>query len=248
MEQNFQLNQLRKVMLLAFVYNDNTMVFGPDFIARILECKIHRSNRRNQMSEHHVSRSYYSENSEKFTDRSYSGEELIVPEKNEESNLIKLIIDNRYKDVNQNITCQILAQKACICYGCKGKGFIDWVEEMIEVDQYANYRGQKNYQLIISSLSNSFYEINFNDEGNLKNISAFYRRRKLNSEYIKECKICPYCRGVGYDHSAIESFIPFPIVENLFTIVESYKAFTILPHQQLFHSTIIDEAPRYIHF
>lgn len=228
--QEFNIDQFKKEILLAFVYDDQTIVFGPEFVAQVLVLEYGDD----YDFYVYVSRSYYDEKHDYYSGDNYYGWPASVPDRNNEDFLIKTLIKIKKFAPVDRLVCKILSMKPCLCHKCKGKGFIDWIEEIIKTDQYNNFK--RDIPITLSILSESYYEINF-----FNNITVLYRARNIQGEYLRECKICPECHGVGYDHSAVQSFVSYPISEDFFRVIKSYDGFTKkIPPPQHSHDLLTD--------
>jgi hypothetical protein len=201
---------LRRLSLLSIVFADTTFVFGMDFIARIMEFKIH--------SETYVSRSFYEKNIQEFEEgHKYRGQIVVVPEK--ESDLPKILLTKRVAHPNEVIVKTEMARlNQSMCRKCKGKGLTDWIEDIVEPsERWEDKCTNSEIELTHTMMLRSYTQFDF-----YNNVSALYRNRNFKKMYIQECKICQECYGVGFDDAFLESYVPTPIVENVFTAVQTH--------------------------
>jgi len=207
-KQDFRLNLLRRISLLSVVFADTTFIFGMDFIARIFEFKM--------LGKTYVSRSNYEENLYRFeNDHQYRGQILVVPEN--ESELPKILLTKKVKSSEVTVKTEMSRLNQSLCRKCKGKGLTDWIEDIVEPSQQWNDRCTDfEIDFTHAMLLNTYVQFDFYNK-----VTAFYRNRNLKKEYIQECKICQECYGVGFDDAFLESYIPTPIVENIFTAVQT---------------------------
>lgn len=208
-KQDFRLNLLRRIALLSVVFADTTFIFGMDFIARIYEFKI--------FDKTYVSRSHYDENLYRFeNDEQYRGQILEIPEN--EYELSKILLTKKVKASEVTVKTEMSRMNQALCRKCKGKGLTDWIEDIVEPsrlwqDRCTNFEIDFTQALLLKS----YIQFNFHNK-----VSAFYRNRNLKKEYIQECKICQECCGVGFDDAFLGSYVPTPIVENIFTAVQTH--------------------------
>jgi hypothetical protein len=212
---------LRRLSLLSIVFSDTTFVFGMDFIARIFEFKIHNKT--------HVSKSYYEKNIQEFEEgHKYKGHIIVVPKK--ESELPKILLTNRVTHPSEVIVKTEMARlNQSMCRKCKGKGVTDWIEDIFEPSQrWEDKCTNSEIELTHTMMLKSYTQFDFHN-----NVSAFYRNRNFKKIYMQECKICQECCGVGFDDAFLGTYVPTPIVENLFTAVQIRLEYELLSSIEL---------------
>jgi len=216
--QSFRLNLLRKVALLSVVFTDTTFVFGIDFIARILEFQIYDKT--------YVSRSHYEENLYRFeNDEQYRGKIIEVPEK--ESDLAKILLTKKVKSHQVEVQIAMSRMGQALCRQCKGKGYTDWIEDIVQ-PKWTDHFTPDEINLTFAMLLKTYVQFDY-----YNNASAFYRNRNLKKGYMQECKVCRECCGVGFDDAFLQTYVPHPIVENIFTSVETYLEIACLYAEEL---------------
>ena len=208
-KQDFRLNLLRRISLLSVVFADTTFLFGIDFLSRIQEFQI--------FDKLYVSRSYYDEHLYHFeNDEQYRGKIIEVPEK--ESDFAKILLTKKVRSNHITVKTEMSRVNQALCRKCKGKGLTDWIEDIVEpsrlwADRCTNFETDFTQALLLKS----YIQFDFHNK-----VSAFYRNRNLKKEYIQECKICQECYGVGINDAFLGSYVPTPIVENIFTAVQTH--------------------------
>lgn len=207
-KQNFQLDALRRYTLLIISYDDETYAFGLDYMARILEFQISDKT--------YLSRSYYLSKINIYEDWAYEEKTIEVPEK--ESDLARsLLFETAFEPEMIGVICEITKMNMALCRKCKGKGFTDWVEDIIE-PQWDTRCSEEELKTTRSIMKPLFTQFAFHN-----NVSAFYKNRKLENEYIQECQLCEECSGVGFDNAFLERYIPDSIIINLFRMVKYHN-------------------------
>ena len=196
----FQINLLRMFSMLGVVHEDRTYVYGPDFRIRILEASLNGSL--------HISRSWYREHLHNFNIQHYRGLHINVVK--EETELIKALLLGKVKNPS-SVFAQVEMEHIpkVMCRKCKGKGFIDWVDESVE-PTWETECTQADLDFAYNKMLLSYIEFILPN-----NIFVYYRRRNLKNEYLKECKICPDCSSIGLSLEMLERYIPEPAVRNI---------------------------------
>jgi hypothetical protein len=204
----FGLRDIRRFSLLGVVYDKKSYLFGIDALARVLEFRLGDTI--------YVSRYQYENHIKKYEGHHYRGIHLKVQDPDQEHELLKLILSKRVDNIGDlKVDVEFTHLMNCLCRKCKGKGYVDWVEEMVEPnweDRCSNAELDFTYQkMLLSYIQFDMYSG-----------TAFYRNRNIKNEYIKDCKLCPECSGVGYDEATLERHIPSPIVDAIRYHVSSW--------------------------
>ena len=203
------LHALKQWLMLAIVYEETTFIFTGQFTARLLE--YYENNKM------HVSRSYYNENFKRYQQETMNGLKCSLPDK--EPDMIRTLLRLRWyygrpqNDIKIGFT--YISTVANACKKCKGKGFIDWVEEIME-PSWDSFVCDEEVNASVRTMLKSFKQYEYHNE-----VSVFYRNRNFNHPLIKECKSCPECFGVGFDPADLETYIPSPIIDQIITSVKS---------------------------
>jgi hypothetical protein len=219
-EQNFRLNDLRRLTLLVIVLKDTTFIYGTDFFARVLKYQI--------FDKTYLSKSFYQNNLREIeTGEKFRGLILEIPEK--ESDFAKILLTKRVKNThNIQVKTELNRIHQSVCRQCKGKGFADWIEDVVEIDWHTSC-SPSDLQLTNSLMKKTYIKFNYHND-----VTIFYRNRNLQHEYMQECQICPNCDGVGFDGSMLEHFIPYPIIEHMMHSVKQVLDFGLMSAVQLF--------------
>jgi len=203
--QKFQISLLRLFSLFCIVYDNESYIFGPNYKIKILEFE-----NDNIIT---VSRSYYAEHLSKFQDEIYSGKQIKIPRK--ESELIELLLlETIKKPNNKTIEIEMTHTINSLCSRCSGKGFMDWVDESIGV--VGKTSCQSDYDFMYKKMLYSYVTFITED------YTFFYRQRNTNDEYMKDCKICSDCGGVGFDLDFLVNHLPKTIAQDLGLLTREY--------------------------
>jgi hypothetical protein len=206
----FTHSQLKRNLILGVAFDDKSILFGIDFSLKVLEFKLGE--------EIFVSRSWYDRDPVKFYTQTYRGRKLVVPEPDQERDIIRRLIDlpSTYRSPDLDIDCELILQSQNLCKRCKGKGLTDWIEELTEPSLHIRSRfNPAEMSMTFSSMSKNFIQYEFPN-----NISVFYRDRILDSDYLRGCCICPACHGVGVERFPLDSELPLAVVEQIKIVVE----------------------------
>lgn len=200
MNKPFPISLLRLHSLLGVVCDEKSYIFGFGFIAKILDLEIDDQTL-------YISRSQYANHINNYNRKQFQGMPMKVVEK--ESELIERILLGPIQNPSTSIA-NAQFHYLIPCIKCKGKGFIDWIEETMET-KYSNEDANFACQNLLSTYK--IFELH-------NEVTVFYRERNLVSEYMQDCKLCPECLGIGYGRDLIERYIPYPIVDNVQVMIQ----------------------------
>lgn len=218
-EQNFRLNDLRRLTLLVITLKDTTFIYGTDFFARVLKFQI--------FDKTYLSKSFYQNNLREIeTGEKFRGLILEIPEK--ECEFAQILLSKRVKDTHKiQVKTELNRIHLSVCRQCKGKGFADWIEDIVEIDWHTSC-SPSDLQLTNSLMKKTYIPFHYHND-----VTVFYRNRNLNHPYIQECQICPNCDGVGFDGSMLETFIPYPVIDHMMPSVRQLLEFALMPAERL---------------
>jgi hypothetical protein len=177
--------------MFGIVYNDTSYIFGPNYKIKILEFELDDAI--------YVSRSHYRSKLTKYEDQIYHGKDIKIPEK--ESELIETLLLNPINNPDKKIiTVEMTNISNALCSRCSGKGFMDWVEESLNLELKPCCQKELDFTYNKMLLS---YVVFYSEYYTL-----FYRQRNMNNDYIRDCKICSKCMGIGFDYEFLKYHIP----------------------------------------
>lgn len=204
-------SQIKRNAILCIAYNDMSFIFGIDFALKILEF--------DTGDESYLSRSYCCSDKSRFYTRIYEGKSLIIPPKEQERDLLIKILEipAHYRSSDWVVQCEELIGSQVLCKKCKGKGLVDWIEKFVEPKTDHMKFSPEELAITFRSLGSDFQRYEFPN-----NISVFYRLRKICSDYLRECSLCPVCQGLGFDRFWLDNELPISFISNLTDVIRGH--------------------------